>query len=82
MVLGKTPSVARHIVMVRGDLNTDVVNNITAVLLKMDSTSEGQAVLKTFEKTSKFDEFPEGTTAALNRMREMYKLIQQNDLSK
>ncbi|HLY27390.1 MAG TPA: PhnD/SsuA/transferrin family substrate-binding protein [Aggregatilineales bacterium] len=76
VVLGETEAVPRHIAMVRSDLESSVVDSIKATLLKMDSTSAGQAILTQFEKTTKFDEFPDGAAAALARMRELYKLTQ------
>ncbi len=80
MILTKTQSAARHLVLVRGDLEPAVSDAIKTVMLKMDSTADGQAVLKQFQKTAKFDEFPDGAAAALNQMRELYKLTQQGAL--
>lgn len=80
VTLAKTQSAARHLVLLRGDLEPDVVDAIKAIMLKMDSTADGQAVLKQFQKTAKFDEFPDGAVAALNQMRELYKLTQQGEL--
>ncbi len=80
VTLAKTQSAARHMVLVRNDLEPDVVEAIKQIMLKMDASAEGQAVLKQFQKTAKFDEFPDGAAAALSQMRELYKLTQQGEL--
>ncbi len=80
ITLAKTQSAARHIVLVRSDLEPEVVDALKTVMLKMDSTADGQAVLKQFQKTTRFDEFPDGAAAALSQMRDLYKLTQPGAL--
>lgn len=75
--LGRTETVPRHLVLVRNELPVAIVESITALLLKMDGSPEGVAVLKQFEKTAKFDTFPNGTEIALQRMRQLYELTQK-----
>ncbi len=75
--LGRTETVPRHLVLARGNLDAAVVDAIKAVLLKLDATAEGLDILKKFEKTAKFDEFPNGTDTALQRMRQLYELTQK-----
>jgi phosphonate transport system substrate-binding protein len=59
-------------------MEPDLLQAIKTVLTNMHETEEGRAVLKKFKKTAKFDEFPEGAETALNRMRELYKLVRRD----
>lgn len=45
-----------------------------SLLLRMHEVPEGQAVLKAFEETARFDEFASG--AMMVRMRAMFRLVQ------
>lgn len=76
-ILAETNPVSRQVVMVRPDLQPEVVDAIRTILLKMDQNEEGRAVLASFQATLKFDEFPEGGQTALNRMRELYEFTQR-----
>lgn len=74
VVLGKTEIVARHVVSVRADLDVKAVDALKQILLQMDSSADGKAVLKSFENTTKFDAFPAGIETTLSRMRELFAL--------
>jgi phosphonate transport system substrate-binding protein len=73
-VLAETEKVARHIVMVRPDMDPDMVAALKTILLEMDKTPEGKEVLDIFEDTAKFDEFP--PEASFQRMRELYEQVE------
>ncbi len=73
-ILAETEKVTRNVVMVRSDMEPELVEAIEALLLTMDETPEGQAALKKFTQTAKFDKFP--TEQTLNRMRELYQQVQ------
>ncbi|NEO57478.1 MAG: phosphate/phosphite/phosphonate ABC transporter substrate-binding protein [Okeania sp. SIO3B5] len=74
IVLAESEKVARHIVLVRPEMKAEMVEAIKAILIKMDQTSEGREILKKFEKTAKFDDFP--PESSIERMRELYELVQ------
>lgn len=74
IVLGKTETVPRHVVSTRPDLDAKIINALTQIMLDMDRSADGRAVLKQFESTIKFDAFPAGIDTTLSRMRELFKL--------
>jgi hypothetical protein len=49
---------------------------ITQILVTAHEDEEGQAALESFDGTARFDEFPEGIEAALDRMRELKEIVQ------
>ena len=67
----ETESVARHIALVGAQTSTEQSDAIKDLLLAMDASSEGQAVLESFESTAKFDEFP--VEQSIDRLEELYK---------
>jgi phosphonate transport system substrate-binding protein len=54
-ILYRSIAVPRNLVCVRGDLETDVVSALVAVLLGMDEETTGREVLDSFEQTSRFE---------------------------
>lgn len=77
-IFAQTGSVPRQLVLVRADLDPELVSEIKAILQAMDESEEGQAVLETF-LTSEFDEFPQGASQALGRMKVLYQLVQDQE---
>ena len=73
VVLGESPTVVRHIVMARPVMPPRLRDAIKVRLLAMHQSPEGQSVLRVYEETSRFDEFP--LDAEMSRVREMYRLI-------
>lgn len=74
VILGETEEVARHAVLVRSGLPPEQVEAIKQILLDMDQTPEGKAVLEQFEETAKFDTFP--TQKDIARMQQLYEQVQ------
>lgn len=68
VILAETPSVPRHIALASPKMEPDVKEKIISLLLEIHQTTEGQAILETFEGTSKFDDLPEGTMQALKNL--------------
>jgi phosphonate transport system substrate-binding protein len=75
IVLARTESVPRQVVVVRSDLDPELLDIIVQILTTAHQTEEGRAALEPFQ-TTKFDEFPEGIEATGERMREMIKVLQ------
>ena len=73
-ILMETEKVARNLVMVRGDMPPEQIEAISSVLLAMDKTDEGKAVLEKFSDTTKFEQFPSAEN--LNRIQELYQKTQ------
>jgi phosphonate transport system substrate-binding protein len=72
--LGRTESVPRQVVVASSGLDPAMLEAILQVLTNMDKDPDAKGVLDTFQ-TTKFDAFPEGSDAALSRMREMMEII-------
>ncbi|MBI2371858.1 MAG: phosphate/phosphite/phosphonate ABC transporter substrate-binding protein, partial [Deltaproteobacteria bacterium] len=62
-VVARTEPVPRHLVSVRGDLAPALQAEIRRVLIGMEHSEEGRRVLKHIEKTTRFDDFPQGAEA-------------------
>ena len=77
VILAETESLPRHIGIAGPDMDADVLEAITDLLLAADQTDEGSAALEAFGETSQFDEFPEGINRAMTRMNELYDIVQE-----
>jgi phosphonate transport system substrate-binding protein len=55
--------IPRHVVAHRPDLDPAVVREVERVLLDMENHPEGRAALQAFQKTTRFDRFPNGVEA-------------------
>ena len=74
VILGQTEKVPRQVVVVRPDIDPQLLAEIKTIFTTMHENPEGQETLKLFERTTKLDEFPiEGN---IDRMRELYELVQ------
>jgi phosphonate transport system substrate-binding protein len=76
-VLVETEAVPRFLVLVRPGMDQAEVDAIKALLVGLDQTPEGPDILKTFEKTAKFDELP-NAEAMLARMRQLYEVVKSH----
>ncbi|ACK70404.1 ABC-type phosphate/phosphonate transport system periplasmic component-like protein [Gloeothece citriformis PCC 7424] len=72
-ILAQTDKVARQIVLVKPGMNPEKQAAIKSILINMDKTEAGKQVLETFEKTTKFDEYP--VEADLKKLQEIYEKI-------
>lgn len=77
-IFAETEDVPRQLVLVSSDVNKELVNAIKTELLEMEENESGQEALDIF-LTTEFDEFPEGAEKALERMGELYALVQNTE---
>lgn len=80
-ILAETEALPRQVAVVRPGMDEDLMAAIVDVLLHIHESEEGQAALEEFDDTARFDEFPEGLEAALDRMREMLEVVRQGEAS-
>jgi phosphonate transport system substrate-binding protein len=76
VILAETEALPRHIGLIRPGMEPDLLAAITDALLHAHEDEEGQAALEAFSETARFDVFPEGTEAAMARMRELLSIVQ------
>ena len=75
--LQHSPSIPRHVVIYRGDLDQAVVDEVEQLLLAMDDTPEGQQALQAFEGTTRFDPIPGGADATFSSLQSMLDVLRQ-----
>lgn len=73
--LADTEGVPRQVAVARPDIDPELLEAVKQILLAAHEDEDGQAALEAFQ-TTRFDEFPEGIEAALDRMREMMEVVQ------
>lgn len=71
-VIGKTISVPRQLISVRGNLDPKLVKALKKILLTMDSDPEGQGVLKRQQNTNKIDEIP---AASMDQFKQINRYV-------
>ena len=73
-ILADTEKVARQVVLIRSGIERAQREALATLLLEMDETPEGKAILEKFGETTKFDELP--PEAGWERMQELYQEFQ------
>lgn len=71
-VIGRTKSVARQIISVRKNLNSNIAKALRQVLLNMHKDPEGLAALKKQQRTTKIDEI---SPKALEELKSMQSFV-------
>jgi len=71
-VIGKTISVPRQLISVRGNLDPKLVKALKKILVTMDSDPEGQGVLKRQQNTNKIDEIP---AASIDQFKQINRYV-------
>ncbi|KAB2854930.1 MAG: phosphate/phosphite/phosphonate ABC transporter substrate-binding protein [Anaerolineae bacterium] len=76
VILAETENVPRQLAVVRPGLDPELQTAIVQLLMSLDEAEGGAEILQQAEETAQFDEFPQGTDAALARMRELVALVE------
>lgn len=74
VIIARSITIPRQIVLVKADMDDGLVEAIKELLIGLEQTEEGLAILDT-ARTTKFDEFPGGADAALAEIRELFDLV-------
>ena len=73
-ILAATEKIARNFLLANAEMSTDEIKAISSILIDMEQTEDGRAVLEKFSQTSKFDKFP--TQASLDKIKVLYQHTQ------
>lgn len=76
IVLAETDPVPRQVLVARADLDPELLATLTRRLLRLHTTTAGRAALASID-TSRFDEFPGGAEAALERLDPAYQAVRE-----
>lgn len=74
IICAETEPIARSVVLINGDIEPELAEEIKQLLLNLDRTPEGNKILQEFGETTKFDESP--TEDSLEKMRKIDQLLQ------
>jgi phosphonate transport system substrate-binding protein len=69
----ETPNVPRNLVSVRGDLAPALVARLRQLLVELERTPEGKALLESVDRTTRFDALPAEAEQALESMRRLLR---------
>jgi phosphonate transport system substrate-binding protein len=75
-IVAETSDIPRQVVIAQPDISPEMLDAIKTLLVNMDETDEGKAVLEAFSNTVQFDDFPEGAETALTQMRGWFDIVQ------
>ncbi|MEM8571986.1 MAG: phosphate/phosphite/phosphonate ABC transporter substrate-binding protein [Pseudomonadota bacterium] len=75
-VLARTVDVPRQVVIRRGDLDPALTEAISVVLQDMVNSGEGIATMAQFNKTTRFDPFPQGVEATFDPIYQKLDLLE------
>ena len=73
-IIARSIDVPRQVVIRRSGLEEQLTDRISSVLIAMHNTESGRSTLKSFNKTTRFDTFPDGVEATFNPI---YDLLDQ-----
>ncbi|MDP2939916.1 MAG: phosphate/phosphite/phosphonate ABC transporter substrate-binding protein [Candidatus Omnitrophota bacterium] len=76
-VIYETEDVPRNLILVRGDMEPKLQEEIKNILLNMRLSQEGRKAMWNFQGTANFDEFPEGIEVVIRKFKERYDLIKE-----
>ena len=73
-VIARSIDVPRHVLLHGRHVSPETLANLSRTLIAMEHSEEGRQVLKKFQKTARFDDFPKGseeTFAPIERMLDL-----------
>jgi phosphonate transport system substrate-binding protein len=72
VILAQTEPLPRHLVSVRKDLDSELIDRLEKLLLSMHENDQGRRILKKTDDTTKFDPLPEGDAGLRRRLSEIF----------
>ncbi len=75
VVLGETDDIVRSIMIVRADMDPELLEAITDILIVMHEDDEALEILDTIG-IDEFELFPEGVETAIDALQDMFDLVQ------
>jgi len=75
-IVAETSDIPRQVVVAQPDISPEMLEAIKTLLVNLDESDEGKAVLEAFSETVQFDDFPEGAETALRQMRGWFDVVQ------
>ena len=73
--VGRTIAVPRQLVSVRPGLDPRLASRVIELLIGLDQTEEGRLILENLKKTKKFDVLPADSSASLEDLRGLMRLV-------
>jgi phosphonate transport system substrate-binding protein len=74
-ILAETERLPRHLLSVRRDLDSALVQRLKEVLLTIHQDEVGQKALRKADKTTKFDLLPGGEQMAYQKIHELFRVL-------
>lgn len=74
-ILARSIDVPRHVLLHGEHVETATVDALGDFLVAMEQSEEGRAILKKFQKTARFDRFPQGVEATFAPIEQMLDLL-------
>lgn len=75
LIIAETEALPRQVGIIRPGISDDLKAGLVETLLGADKDDAGKAALKSFQSTSKFDEFPQGIDKALERVHQLQDIV-------
>ncbi|MBN1121051.1 MAG: phosphate/phosphite/phosphonate ABC transporter substrate-binding protein [Anaerolineae bacterium] len=75
LILAETESVPRQVVVAGPEMDGDLLEAVTELLVNANEDENAAEALEAFQ-TTEFDAFPEGIDDALNQMRDLMEVVQ------
>ena len=75
VIIAETESLPRQVGIIRPGIPDDLKNALVQVLINAGNDPKAAAALKSFQGTTKFDEFPQGIDQALTRIHQLEDIV-------